>query len=206
MQRSGASAELATRILSEISDRHLRQIDFRERHRRALAGRFGCVVGIVNKDRHPLIAGSVRIDRTATLPGRLDLNAFRARFDRVVRVGALDDEIGMAVEVIVLGQSARMLRQARCEQIGKEAGHDRRAEEVVEAFQSLFEEARIDVVEKIVNILHRDLKVFQTELKRKRRGGVEIIALRAVTLRGHATRQRRERPSARLKSGEGPAL
>ena len=53
-----------------------------------------------------------------------------------------------------------MLRQARCEQIGKYAEHDRRAEEVVEAFQSFIEEAYIDVVEEIVDVLHRDFEVF----------------------------------------------
>jgi hypothetical protein len=45
------------------------------------------------------------------------------------------------------------------------------------------------------------VKVLQPELKRKRRGDVEIIALRLVTLRGYATRQRKERSSARRKGG-----
>ena len=34
------------------------------------------------------------------------------------------------------------------------------SEEVVETFQSLFEQARIDVIEEIVNILHRDFEIF----------------------------------------------
>src|ERR1700674_720617 len=56
----------------------------------------------------------------------------------------------------------------------------------------------LHVVKKIVDILHPDFEVFLPELEWKRRG-VEIIALRPVTLRGHATRQRKERSSARRK-------
>jgi hypothetical protein len=47
--------------------------------RHALAGRLRDIVGIVNKDRHPLVAGSVRVDRSTTLPRRLDLNECRLK-------------------------------------------------------------------------------------------------------------------------------
>jgi hypothetical protein len=45
----------------------------------------------------------------------------------------------------------------------------------------------------------RDFEVLQPKLEWQRCGTVEILALRPVTLRGHATRQRDERLPARGK-------
>src|SRR5438270_498109 len=109
MQSSGTSPEFTSGVLAEISDHYLRQIDLGKRHRRAFTCRFGRIVSIVNKHRHPLISGSVGVDRAATLPGRLDLDAFRPRLDGVIRISALNDKIRMPIEVIVLGQNAGML-------------------------------------------------------------------------------------------------
>src|SRR5438270_86634 len=109
MQSSGTSPEFTPGVLAEISDHYLRQIDLGERHRRPFTCRFGRVVSIVNEHRHPLISRSVGIDRAATLPGRLDLDAFGSCFHRILRISALNDKMRMPIEVIVLGQNAGML-------------------------------------------------------------------------------------------------
>lgn len=77
--------------------------------------------------------------RRPALTRGLDLDALvlRAGGDTVVLVLAIDDEIGVSVEVAILNERSRVLAKTRRQQIGDEAGHRCRSQEIVETAQSL---------------------------------------------------------------------
>ena len=115
MQRRSACPKFAARISAKILNGNLRDIDLSERQRLPFACRLGFVVDVINKYRHPLISCTMRIHRTTDFPRGFDLNSFRACFHRIVWVNTFYQKIGMTVEIVVLSECARMLRNTRCQ-------------------------------------------------------------------------------------------
>src|SRR5437870_1680218 len=91
----------------------------------------------------------------------------------------------MTIEVVVLRECAGVLCDTRGQQIGEKARHDRWADKIVEPLQSFFEKAGVYIVEQIVNILHRDLEIFEPQLKRKVSVPIKTVALRSIPFRRH---------------------
>src|SRR5258708_5144041 len=56
---------------------------------------------------------------------------------------------------------------------------------MAEPLQSLFEKTSIDVIEQIVNVLHRDLEILDAQLKGKASVPIETVALWPIPFRRH---------------------
>jgi len=102
MQGRGASSKFATRIFSEVRDFDFTEVDFRKSHRAAVSRRLSRGIDVIYEYRHPLIAGAMSIDGSSALARRFDFDPFTSSFNRIVWIGAFDDEIGMTVEVAIL--------------------------------------------------------------------------------------------------------
>ncbi|MFN2622448.1 MAG: hypothetical protein ABR611_06350 [Chthoniobacterales bacterium] len=59
------------------------------------------------------------------------------------------------------------------------------SKEIVEPLQSFLEQSAVYIIEQIVDILHRDLDILETQLKRELCLLIEVFALRPITLRQH---------------------
>lgn len=111
MQRGGPGAEFATSVLAKIINRDVAEINLRKTHRRAVARGLGAVIDGIHKHRHPLLASCVRINCATGLSRGLDLHAFGSRLGSVIRIHAFHEQIEMPVEMTVLREHARVLRQ-----------------------------------------------------------------------------------------------
>ena len=103
------------------------------------------------------------VNRSALLSGGLDFHALIASPYGVVGIDALDDEVGVSVEVGVLGEDARMLGKAGGYHVREDAGHDGGTQHIVETLQAFFGQVRVDVVEEVVHVLHRGGEVHDAE-------------------------------------------
>ena len=106
MQRGRARSEFATRVFSKIVDSYVSQVDLGEGHGLAVQRRFRLCINIVDENTHPLLTCAVRIDSATNFSGGLYFNTFSASFDGVTGIDPLDDEIGMAVEVLIFPESS----------------------------------------------------------------------------------------------------
>src|SRR5437660_9825898 len=78
-----------------------------------------------------------------------------------------------------------MLRHARSKQVRQQSRHDCWSNKIVEPLQSFLEKTGVYIIEQIVNVLHRELKIFEPQLKRKVYIGIKAIALRSIPFRRH---------------------
>ena len=124
----------------------------------------------------------MRVDCAARLACRLDFDAFATGLDRIAGVDALHDQIGLAIEILVLGQRSRMPRHARRQHVGEQAGHDCRPQHVVHALQPLSNQCRVHIEEKVIDVLHRKLEILEPELEWQDRFRVECPVIDLVSL------------------------
>jgi hypothetical protein len=178
-------------ILAEVLHRDVPQIDLGKRHRSAIDGGLRCIVHVVDEHAHPLLARAVRIHRTARLSGGLDLDTLIACLGLVPCVDAANHQVGMAIEIAVDGQRARVLGKARRDHVGQQAGHDRGSQSVVQPIQSLGDQAGVHVVEKVVDILHGKPDVVDTELIGQVQAQVEFRCVGSVSNNRHRRRSLR---------------
>lgn len=106
MQRRGPRSQFPACILPKVLQRDLRQIDCRERHRAPGRGGLRIIVYVVHEHAHPLIPRAMCIDSATDFSRRLDFDAVFAGLYPVVWISALHDEVGVAVEKLVLDQSS----------------------------------------------------------------------------------------------------
>ena len=78
-----------------------------------------------------------------------------------------------------------MLGKACGEHIGKHARHIRRSQHVVQSLESFGEHQAIHVIKEIVNILHCQLKILQTEIERERGVLIKRAGERLASFDGH---------------------
>lgn len=185
MQGRGSRAEFTTGVLPKIVDRHIAQIDFRERKRLPVRGGLGLIVYDVDKDAHPLVARTMCVDSPTSLSGCFDLNTELACLDTVARVFPFQDQVGMAVEIPILNKCSGVLREAGGHHVRQNARHDSRPQHVVQPIQTFFDKVRIYVVEKIVNILNRRVEVLKAKLIGQRSIFVERCLNDTVTYYYH---------------------
>ena len=107
----------------------------------------------------------MRIDGTAWLARGLDLDTLLACLDGIVRVHALQHEIGVAIEVAIHRQRSRVLGQTGRQHVRQNARHDGRPQGVIEALEPLGHQARVHVVEEIVHVLYRKTEVFEPQFE-----------------------------------------
>jgi len=136
IERRRPGPQFAALVLSEIAHADLPKVNFVERHGAAANCRFGLVVHFVYEHHQPLIAGSMEIDRSPDLPRGFDLNAFRSRFHLIGFIDALDNQVGMTVEILVFRQGSRMPCEACGQHIRQKTRHDCRAKHVIQPLQS----------------------------------------------------------------------
>src|SRR5207244_7058770 len=70
--------------------------------------------------------------------------------------------------------------------VRKKSGHDRGANKVIQTFQSFLQQPSVHVVKQIVDVLHRDFEILETQLKREHRTLIKALALRPIPFRRHA--------------------
>ena len=117
MQSGGSGAKFSAWISAKVVDPHMSQIHLIERHREPIAHWFGMVVHKVDEDAHPLLPSAVRVHGPAFFARRLDLDAFGARLDAIVRINAFHNQIRMSVEVPVFGEPPGVFGQTRRQQV-----------------------------------------------------------------------------------------
>ena len=159
MECGRPGAKLAPRITPKVFYSDLPQIDFGETHGFSIASRFGFCVQAVDKHTHPLVSRAVRIYRTSCLPGGFYLDPLSSRFDCIVWVNPLYDQVWVAIEVLVLREDSRVLCQACSQHIRQNARHDRWAKHFVQSLEALLGKVRVHVKEKIIYILHGHLEI-----------------------------------------------
>jgi len=74
-------SERSPRILTEVGDRNLPEIDLSECHGASAHGRLRCAIDGTNEHTHPLIPGPVSVHCPSRFSGRLDLDSVRSRPD-----------------------------------------------------------------------------------------------------------------------------
>ncbi len=174
IERSGARAALPAIVLAKIRLDNLRDVDLGEGHCGTIDHGLRLVVESVDEAAHPLVSRAVCIDGTTGLSSCLDLDTFRSGLGRVVGVFPLNDQIGMAIVILILDESTRVLRDALGQHVGDQAGHSGGSEHVVESSQSLRREQVVHVVEEIVDVLHGHLEVPGAERVGQLQRGVEF--------------------------------
>lgn len=112
MKGRRAGPELCARILAEVIDRDLSQVDLCEVKRFAPSCGFRAIVDDVNEYTHPLIARPMGVNRTTCLAGGLYFDTMLTCLNRVVRMSAFDDEIRVPVEIAVQNQDAGVFPEA----------------------------------------------------------------------------------------------
>src|ERR1700759_4270063 len=102
MKRRSAGSEWPASVTTEVIQHHLPKVHFRKLHWRAVARRFRLTVDLINEHAHPLVPRSMRVDRAARLPRRLNLDSLFTSFDAIPWVCSFDDQVGMSIKVTVL--------------------------------------------------------------------------------------------------------
>lgn len=185
MECGRPGTEFSPGIAPEVFYGDLPQIDFGETHGFSIASRFGFRVQVVNKHTHPLVSRAVRIYRTSCLPGGLYLDPLSPRFDCIVWVNPLHDQVWVAIKVLVLYEDSRVLCQACSQHIRQNARHDRRAKHFVQSLEALLGKVRVHVKEKIIYILHGHLEISEPQLVWQLGHLIEFCALHNVSLNKH---------------------
>ena len=106
MKSCGVSSEFAACIASEILYDYLSKVNLDKLHRIPQAGRFRRIVSPIDKNAHPLVSRAVCIDRPAYLAGRLYLYSLTAGLHGIVGIVPLNNQVGMAVEELILRQGS----------------------------------------------------------------------------------------------------
>lgn len=78
-----------------------------------------------------------------------------------------------------------VLRQTDGQHVREKPGHDRRPQHIVESLEALFHQVGIDIEEKVVNVLHRQLEVVQAKLVREDRFIVERLRIHRISRHCH---------------------
>jgi hypothetical protein len=85
------------------------QIDLDETHWPPIDGGFRHMIRFVDEHAHILLTRTMSINRAAFLAGAFDLYTVRSSLHRVIRIAPLNDQIRVAVEVLILHESASVL-------------------------------------------------------------------------------------------------
>lgn len=104
MQGCGSRAEFSSGILAEIGYFNLSQVNLSKSEWVTVCSRFGGIVEVINKYAHPLVASTMGVNCATCLASSLDFNSVFAGLNTVAWILALDDEIGMSVEITIFGQ------------------------------------------------------------------------------------------------------
>jgi hypothetical protein len=109
MKSRRTSTQFAPRIPPKILDFHLTEVNLDERHWPTIVSGFRFGIHSVHEDTHPLISGAMGVNCPANPSGSLDFDTFDTRLYRIAGILALNDQIGMAIKVLIHGQNAGML-------------------------------------------------------------------------------------------------
>jgi len=181
VQGRRSRAEFPARVLAKILSSDLAEVNLCKCHRVPADRRLGLVVHFVHENAHPLISGSVRVNRAARFPGRLDFDSFRAGLDLVFRVNSFDDQIGMSIEIPIFREASRVLRHACGHHIGKHTRHDRRPKHVIQSLKTLGCKLRIYIKKEIIDILSSQLEILQAKLERQLGIGIKFRGVDGIT-------------------------
>lgn len=139
------------------------EIKFGETHRATGLGRLCQGIDLIDEDAEPLISSAMGVNGAAGFSGGLDLHAVLSGLDRIIRILASNQKIGMAIEVGVLGKRAGVLGDTGSEHVGQKTRHVGGAQEVIQTRQTFLQEESVDIEKEVIDILHCDLKVLQAQ-------------------------------------------
>lgn len=125
------------------------------------------MVSLVDKNAHPLISCTMGIHCTTAFSRCLYFDPFDPGLDGIIRIAAADNKIRMPVEVGILNQRPGMGGDTGSHHVREHAGENRRSEIVVQTWQAFALEKHVHIVEKVVDILHRNFKIGQAKLERQ---------------------------------------
>src|SRR5581483_1843271 len=78
-----------------------------------------------------------------------------------------------------------MLAEASCQHVGENARHDGRSEHIVKSLEPAFNEPAVNIVKKVIDVLHSDNEIFDEKLERKKRVLVEFGFVDMISLNRH---------------------
>lgn len=134
------------------------------------------MVGFINKNAHPLVAGAVGINSTASLPSTLYFDALGTRFHRIIRILSVQKKIRMSVEVFVFDQRPSVLCHARCQHVGDHSRHCCGSQHVIHSVKTFAQQHFVHVIKEVVNILHCHFKILPSKLKGEHRFWIECVS------------------------------
>src|SRR5437764_1386797 len=91
----------------------------------------------------------------------------------------------MSIEIAVLSECSRMFCQACSQHVREEPRHNCWAKHVIEPLEPLVNEPDVNIMEEVVDILHRHSEILEPELKWKNCFWVELCFVKLVSADRH---------------------
>lgn len=91
VKRGCSRPQFASSVFSEVFDGNFTKVYFGKVHGLSINCGFGIGINFVNKNAHPLLSSSMRVDCTTSFAGCFDFNPIFSGLDRIARITTAHD-------------------------------------------------------------------------------------------------------------------